>query len=192
MPDKWNNIWQQRADQPLSADAWLRRALPLLPPGRALDVACGRGRNALFMAERGYDVTAVDDSVEALAQVLEVARSRHLNIALRQMDLERTCRLPGSGYDVVMQFFYLQRSLLPALRQAVRPGGVAILRTFSLAGPFPGGPGNPAFALAPGELLQMFAGWQVLLHEEGLEQSHRGGSLAGIVARRPLDDPVCA
>jgi serine/threonine protein kinase len=80
----------------------------------------------------------------------------------------------------------LHRPLLPQLLQAVRPGGVAVLRTFSSAGAFAGGPGNPAFVLRPGELLEIFAGWDILLHEEGIEPSRKGGALAGIVARRPL------
>lgn len=61
------------------------------------------------------------------------------------------------------------------------------MRTFSRAGNFPGGPGNPDFSLNSGELPALFDGWQVLLHEEGLDEAHRGGGLAGIVARRPME-----
>ncbi|MBW2688610.1 MAG: hypothetical protein JRC99_01615, partial [Deltaproteobacteria bacterium] len=60
-----------------------------------------------------------------------------------------------------------------------------VLRTFSCAGSFVGGPDNPDFVLRPGELLEIFSGWDVLFHEEGLEPSSKGGSVAGIVARRP-------
>jgi hypothetical protein len=72
------------------------------------------------------------------------------------------------------------------LRESLRPGGIAVIRTFSSAGPFPGGPENKDIVLRPGELLEIFSGWEILLHEEGLEPSEKkGGSLAGIVARRP-------
>jgi len=61
-----------------------------------------------------------------------------------------------------------------------------VVRTFSRAGSFPGGLANSDFVLNPGELLELFSGWEILLHEEGLEPSKKGGSLAGIVARRPV------
>lgn len=142
----------------------------------------------MFLAERGLTVTALDSSAEALDQLHSEATRRALAIETRQVDLEITPRLPTACFDVVLLFFYLQRSLLPHLREAVRPGGLAVLRTFSSAGPFPGGPKNPDFVLRPGELLETFAGWDILRHEEGLEPSSKGGSLAGIVARRPTQD----
>ncbi|MDZ4183458.1 MAG: methyltransferase domain-containing protein [Desulfuromonadales bacterium] len=187
-PD-WNDRWREKTGEPLTVDSWLLAIAALLPDsGRALDLACGRGRHALFLAERGLTVTALDSSAEALEQLHSEATRRALAIETRQVDLEITPRLPSTGFDVVLLFFYLQRSLLPHLREAVRPGGLAVLRTFSSAGSFPGGPENPDFVLRPGELLETFAGWDILRHEEGLEPSSKGGSLAGIVARRPSQD----
>ena len=189
-PD-WNDRWRERADQPFPVDPWLLACAPLLPiSGHALDLACGRGRHALFLAERGLSVTALDSSAEALVQLHCEATRRDLAIKTRQVDLEVTPQLPTACFDVVLLFFYLQRSLLPHLREAVRPGGLAVLRTFSSAGPFPGGPENPDYVLRPGELLEIFAGWEILRHEEGLEPSSKGGSLAGIVARRPSPCPA--
>jgi 2-polyprenyl-3-methyl-5-hydroxy-6-metoxy-1,4-benzoquinol methylase len=189
MSADWNRVWKERSDQPLRPDSWLQRVLPLLPGGSVLDVACGRGRNALFLAEKGYDVTAVDAVEEGLAQLKSEAQRRGLSLTLHRQDLEAKPALPGGEYDVVLQFFYLQRSLFPYLKRAVRPGGVAVVRTFSHAGPWPGGPAHAEYALEEGELPELFAGWEILLHEEGLEQSHRGGSMAGIVARRPWPKP---
>lgn len=186
MANDWNRVWRERRQKPLIPDPWLERVLSLLPTGRALDVASGRGRNALLLAEHGYAVTALDASAQGLAQLTEEARRRGLAIDTVQQDLELSPRLPVAAFDVVLQFFYLQRSLLGALREAVRPGGVAVVRTFSRAGDFPDGPGNPDYVLEIGELLRVFAGWEVLLHEEGLDEAERGGGLAGIVARKPL------
>lgn len=189
-PD-WNDRWRERADEPLTVDPWLLALAPTLPDsGCALDLACGRGRHALFLAEQGLSVTALDSSTEALAQLRSEAARRALEIEIRQVDLEVAPQLPVASFDVVLLFFYLQRSLLPHLREAVRPGGLALLRTFSSAGPFPGGPANPDYVLRPGELLKIFAGWEILRHEEGLEPSSKGGSLAGIVARRPFPLPA--
>jgi tellurite methyltransferase len=182
---KWNTRWRDKAEHPFRPDSWLVKVLPLLPPGRALDVASGRGRNALFLAEQGMTVTALDVSEEALAQLDREATDRGLRIETRQVDLESSPRLSKESFDLVIDFFFLHRPLLPALCQAVRPGGVAVLRTFSSAGPFPGGPEHSQIVLSPGELLEIFASWEVLLHEEGVEPSRKGGSLAGIVARRP-------
>lgn len=187
----WNDRWRERADEPFTVDPWLLACAHLLPEsGCALDLACGRGRHALFLAERGLSVTALDSSAEALAQLHSEATRRALAIETRLVDLEVTPQLPAAGFDVVLLFFYLQRSLLPHLRDAVRPDGLAVLRTFSSAGPFPGGPANPDYVLRPGELLEVFADWEILRHEEGLEPSSKGGSLAGIVARRPSPRPA--
>ncbi|WP_305042735.1 class I SAM-dependent methyltransferase [Geoalkalibacter sp.] len=183
---KWNERWQERAQDPWQPDPWLLRIRPLLPVGPLLDLACGRGRNALYLAEQGFAVTALDLAEEGLRQLRAEARRRNLTLDVRRCDLETLPDLGRACYAVVLDFFYLQRSLLPALREAVRPGGVAVLRTFSRAGDFPGEAPNADFVLEVGELPRLFPGWEVLLHEEGLEPSSKGGSLAGIVARKPL------
>jgi len=137
----------------------------------------------------------MDISEEALAQLAGEAGRRGLEVAIRRVDLEASPPLQAAAYDLVLDFFYLQRTLTAQLRSAVRPGGVIVLRTFSSAGPYPGAPSNPEFVLCPGELLEMFGDWEVLLHEEGEEPSSKGGSLAGIVARRPgagQRDAACA
>ena len=185
-PVNWNQKWRERAAEDLIPDPWLERTLPLLPAGRALDLACGRGRNALHLAEQGFAVTAVDGSAEGLALLGEEARRRGLQLTLRQQDLEAEPQLPLAAFEVVIDFFYLQRSLFPALKAALVPGGVVVMRTFSFAGGFAGGPRRQEFILHPGELLEQFAGWEILLHEEGLESSRKGGGLVGIVARKPL------
>jgi SAM-dependent methyltransferase len=187
----WNARWRAKAaDADWQADPWLQRVMPLLRPGRTLDVACGSGRNAIFLAERGFAVTAIDLAPEALMLLDQEASRRGLAIDTRLVDLEANPLLPAGPFDLVIDFFYLHRPLLPLLRELVQPGGLMVLRTFSCAGPFPGGSGNPDFVLNPGELLELFQSWDILCHEEGLEPSHKGGSLAGIVARRPTTGAV--
>ncbi len=185
-PVDWNKKWRERAAEELTPDPWLGRVLPLLPPGRALDLACGRGRNALRLAELGWQVTAVDAAAEGLALLEEEAGRRGLELGVRRQDLEAEPVLPRAAFELVIDFFYLQRSLWPALKEALVPGGVAVVRTFSRAGGFAGGPRRQEFILQPGELLEQFTGWEILLHEEGVEEARQGGGLAGIVARKPV------
>ena len=188
MANDWNKVWQEREKDPLLFDPWLQKVLPLLPVGKVLDIACGRGRNAMQMAELGYNITALDASAQGLSQLSDEAKRRGLTITTMQQNLEQNLQLPQAAFDIVLQFFYLQRSLFDALRTTVRPGGLVVVRTFSRAGNFEGGPGNPDYILGVGELLTLFQGWEILLHEEGIDEASRGGSLAGIVARRPLTD----
>jgi len=183
---RWDARWRKKAPQAnWQADPWLKRVLPLLEKGRVLDVACGTGRNALFLAEHHFAVTAVDLSVEALDQLTTEATRRGLAVKTLQVDLESEPLLPEGPFDLIIDFFYLHRPLLATLVDLLRPGGLLVLRTFSRAGEFPAADLDPRFVLQPGELLAIFSGWEVLLHEEGLESSSKGGSLAGIVARKP-------
>ena len=185
--NKWNARWREKAATAnWQADPWLQKVLPLLPGSTALDIACGMGRNAIFLAEQGFAVAAVDMSEVALGLLDEEAQRRDLAIDILQLDLEGAAPvLPAGPFDLLLNFFYLHRPLFAQELARVRPGGIAVVRTFSSAGTDQFGPIRPEIALRPGELLEIFFGWEVLLHEEGLEPSAKGGSLAGIVARRP-------
>lgn len=182
---KWDHRWREKASQEdWQPDPWLQRVSPLLVPGQTLDVACGMGRNALYIAGKGFTVTAVDVSGVALALLNERARDNGLVIDTRQIDLEDDPVLPDGPFDLLLNIFYLYRPLLPRLLERVKSGGMAVIRTFSSAGDFPESSLTTDKLLRAGELLDIFAGWDVLLHEEGLEPSRKGGSLAGIVARK--------
>jgi len=190
LQQRWDSRWQEPSDEAWVPDPWLVRVAPLLPGGQALDVACGRGRNARYLAARGLAVTALDISGEALTQLDREAARCDLAIVTRRLDLEAEPQLPDGPFDLVIDLFYLHRPLIPRLQRLVRPGGVMVLRTFSSAGDFPAGSLSPEFVLRPGELYEWFDGWEILHHEEGLEASRKGGSLAGIVARRPATGAV--
>lgn len=183
--EKWDRRWLEKSPRPLLPDPWLLRAMPFLSPGTVLDIACGRGRNALYLAGRGFAVSGVDISGQGLKLLAREAQKRNLALALWQDDLEQQPSLPAGPFDAIIQFFYLQRSLLPSLKGLLKPGGTFILRTFSTVGRREDGPEAPDIVLNPGELLEIFSGWETLLHEEGVEQSANGGGLAGIVARKP-------
>jgi SAM-dependent methyltransferase len=167
----------------------LRRWLPRLPRGRALDVATGLGRNALYLAAAGYQVDAIDISPTGLRAAARRARRRGLRVRWIEADLD-TYPLPTDRYAVVINAFFLKRRLLPALKAAVRPGGVLIVESH-LAGVAPdGGPRKSAHRLRPGELERVFRGWEVLDLEEGrFKEGGRVWLIGRIVARRPRDRP---
>lgn len=184
---RWDARWCDKSlNADWQADSWLKRIFPLLVRGQVLDVACGAGRNAIYLAEQHFDVTAVDLSPQALEMLAHEAADRGLVIKTLLTDLESEPLLPEGPFDLVIDFFYLYRPLLPELIRALRPGGLMVIRTFSSTGEFAEGDLNQSFVLQPGELLDIFRGWEILLHEDGLEPSSKGGSLAGIVARKNL------
>lgn len=136
-----------------------------LAAGDALDLACGPGRNALYLAERGWRVTAVDGSPVAIEILRARAREKGLDIDTRVADLERSgFRIPPAAYDLICDCYYLQRGLFPSLQPGLRPGGMAIA-IVHLAGPDQ--PDGTPTRARPGELRANFAGWNILHYYEG-------------------------
>lgn len=161
-----------------SAGTWI------ISPGRALDIACGKGRNALFLAARGFEVTAFDISAVALAEARRRALARSLAVSWQKADLERI-HLPQSHYDLIVNFNYLQRSLIPQILPALKDGGHVIFETYLTDQKEIGHPKNPQYLLAHNELLDLFRPCRVLYYREG--RVVEGGEIsfrAGILARK--------
>jgi tellurite methyltransferase len=161
--------------------AWLVGHQGDLPPdGDVLEVACGRGRNALWLARRGLKTTAVDRDAEAIATLDALARRDSLPLAARVVDLEGPrLSLGHAAFDLIVVTHYLHRPLFPALRTALRPGGVLIYETFTRAQALRGQPTNPAFLLEPGELVRLVSPLQVVDAREG---DFEGRMVASVVA----------
>lgn len=140
----------------------LRRAAFLLPPeGDALDLACGLGGNALFLAQRGLSVSAWDYAPSAIADLGKVAEQAGLAIRAEVRDVVAEPPVPSS-FDVICVSYFLQRELAPALSAALRPGGLIFYQTFVREAVGTQGPGNPAYRLAPNELFNLFPDLRVL------------------------------
>jgi tellurite methyltransferase len=163
---------------------WLVDHRHLLPrAGTALDVACGRGRNAIWLAQRGLETTAVDRDTAALESLRSQAHRLELALTTMAIDLEGgDTRLPAEAFDVVVVVHYLHRPLFPVLMEAVRPGGILVYETFTRAQAARGKPTNPAFLLEPGELRTLVAPLDVVIEREG---DFEGKMLASVIARRP-------
>ena len=150
--------------------------------GRALDIACGSGRNALFLAEKGFEVTAIDISSVALGRAEQRAVEKSLAVLWRQADLENYT-LETTSYDLVVNIDYLQRPLLPAMRTALKIGGFIIFDTYLVDQQAIGHPKNPDYLLRHNELLDSFRDFRVLYYREGSiisdgERSFRAGIFA--------------
>jgi rhodanese-related sulfurtransferase len=162
---------------------WVFECGELIPrAGRALDVACGRGRHALLLASTGLHVTAVDRDAEALARLQAQADRLDLPVTTRLLDLETgTPDLGDDGYDLVLVTRYLHRALMPQLLLSLAPGGVLLYETFLAQQAEVGHPKNPDFLLQPGELRQLVAPLEVLREFEG---EFDGNWIAAVAARR--------
>ena len=162
---------------------WLTSNRALLPSaGDALDLACGSGRNAIWLATQGFRTLAVDRDTVAIDTLTHEARRRALSIQARAVDLENGDPfLESDSFDLIVVVHYLHRPLMPALVRAVRPGGVLVYETFTRAQAARGRPTNPAFLLEPGELPMLVWPLEIAASREG---DFDGRALASVVAVR--------
>jgi SAM-dependent methyltransferase len=165
----------------------LQRWVERLTPGRALDVACGTGRNTLLLAASGWQALGIDISPVALHLARAEAQRQSLEPDLVAANLA-DWPLPVAYFDLVCVFRFLDRSLCPALVATLKPGGVLIYETFTIAQRgYEGGPRSDALLLQPGELPTLFPGCAALEYNEGvIEEDGRPRALAGLVARRTI------
>jgi tellurite methyltransferase len=163
---------------------WLVEHAYLLPrKGAALDVASGRGRNAVWLAQRGLLTVALDRDAAAVHWVNDEAARLGLPLRASAVDLEqRDFTLEPRSHDVIVVVHYLHRALFPMLGEALRQGGVLVYETFTREQAQRGKPTNPAFLLEPGELRELVRPLDVVVEREG---EFEGKMLASVIARRP-------
>jgi len=163
---------------------FLTQQLHRLPKGRALDVASGNGRHALYLAAHGFEVEAIDRDRDSLANLSAAAAKRHLShLTVKQVDLERLTderpEFPPNTYDAIVVCFYLHRPLFPWLVEALKPKGVLLYETFTIDNYLRyRHPRRWEFCLAQNELLRLTSSLRVLSYDEG---EHDGGPGMGSV-----------
>jgi tellurite methyltransferase len=166
VPRNWDEHYADAHNVELTPSHLLVQVAEWVRPGRALDLACGAGRNTIYLARLGWQVTAVDSSAEALRLVR--LHSADLAVDIRHADLERgEFTIEPEGYDLICDFLYLQRDLFPAIRAGVRMGGM-FTGAIRLTG---------TYRLDPGELREQFAEWKIIYYSEV-------DGTASIIARR--------
>lgn len=165
----------------LPPSPWVVRFADLVPPGPVLDVAAGAGRHARLFLDRGHPVVAIDQDISRLDDL-----SARAGFTAWAADLESGAPwpLPGQRFSAVIVTNYLHRPLLPAIVDAVAPGGLLIYETFARGNERFGKPSNPDFLLAPAELLDAVRGrLRVLAYEDLVFDQPRPAAVQRIAAR---------
>jgi len=149
--------------------------------GKALDLAMGEGRNALFLAKMGYDVLGVDVSDVGVARAENLARENQLPLQTQVADLDNYA-IPENEFDLIACFYFLDRNLFPGLRKGLKPGGLLIYETFNMDYLKYSG-FKKDWVLEPNELLEAFAGWRILNYRE-VDDPEEEKAYASLLARK--------
>lgn len=164
--EKWNRIYSQdQPDRHAPAQILTENAFLLPNQGSALDLASGLGANAIFLAEKGLKVTALDISSIAIEKLKAYAERRELAIEVRQEAISPASLMPAT-FDVIVISRFLDRSLKDAIIDALKPGGLLFYQTFTRLKVTAEGPNNPAYLLDTGELLKLFSPLRTVFYRD--------------------------
>ena len=150
--EKWNARYLKHSGDHSPSQIVLKYHL-LAPKGHALDIACGNGRNAIFLSQQGFQVDAVDISDVALNRL--AGKERRINVICRDID---DWQIPQHKYRLILNIRFLDRRLFPMIKQGLQPGGVLIFESFIDE--------KKDYCLKPNELLHEFGSFHILYYEE--------------------------
>jgi len=179
----WDQIYRRNQGYVFGKDPapFLVSNLNKLPVGKALDIAMGEGRNAVFLAQKGFDVTGVDISEVAVRKAKRLAREKDVRIRTVIVDLN-TYQIAPESYDVILVFYYLQRSLVPQLIRGLKPGGMIVFEGQTEADLKYRKAQSKDVLLTKGELKELFKGLQEVKYTE-VDDGTR--AYASLLARKP-------
>ncbi len=166
---KWDKRYARDVQrQPPTPAPWLVNIANQLPQGAALDLACGRGGNAIYLASHGYSVDAIDISPVGLQLAREAAGAAGVKVNFFCQDLMEDLDISTWCYDLIVVFHFMAPELLSRLHQALRPGGVLVVEQHMSGYPGAAGPGSDRFRVAPGALARTLSSLDIVRVEEGL------------------------
>jgi len=143
---------------------FLEANVRLLPKGKALDLAMGEGRNGVYLATQGFQVTGLDISEKGLEKARKLAAEKNVTIETKVVDLE-SHQLERNAYDVVLCIYYLQRDLVPQIKEALKPGGMVVVETYNVDYLKYNSRFNKQFLIEPKELLDWFKDFKVIRYQ---------------------------
>jgi len=155
-----------------------------LTRGKALDIAMGEGRNAVYLAKMGYEVDGVEISEEGIKKALALAAKNKVTINAIKADLEKhEYRIEKGKYDLISCFYYLQRDLFTEIKNGLKHGGVVIYQTFTIDNlKYQNHPRNPDHVLQPNELLRFFLDFRIIFYRECVLNNET--AVASIIAQK--------
>jgi SAM-dependent methyltransferase len=165
---------------------FLKKYIHLIPIGKALDIASGEGRNAVFLAQRGFEVDAMDISGKGLKKAQKLAREQGVKIKTFLVDLDQY-QIEKERYDLIANFYYLKRRLIPRIKKGIKKGGRVIFETYLLEHRTLGteGPKQAKYFLKPNELLRLFKNFRILFYREGIfKEGGRKKAVASLIAEK--------
>ena len=180
----WDKRYDQESDVSKEPSLFLKQQVHELPRGMALDLAMGTGRNAIFLTENGYVVDGIDSSEVAVEKVRSFAQRESLPINAKQADLTNY-QIVENTYDVILNFYFLERSLFPHIMKGLKQGGMLLFETYTIEQPEYGRPHDPAYLLKPNELLQSFMELHIIYYHERIDKQ-KGGTkaIASLLAQK--------
>jgi 2-polyprenyl-3-methyl-5-hydroxy-6-metoxy-1,4-benzoquinol methylase len=160
---------------------FLKKHIRLLPKGKALDIATGEGRNAVFLAQHGFEVDALDISEKGLKKTQKLARERGVKVNTFLVDLGQY-EIEKERYDLIANFYFLKRRLIPRIKKGLKKGGRVIFETYLLEHRKlgTGGPKQAKYFLKPNELLRLFKNFRILFYREGIFRE--GGKMKAVAS----------
>ena len=168
------------------ANPFLRKYIRLLPRGKALDVATGEGKNAVFLAQNGFAVEAVDISQKGLRKARRLAREKGVKVKTVLADLDHY-PIEKERYDLITDFYFLDRRLIPRIKRGLKKGGRVVFETYltEQSSLCQEGPRNPKYLLKHNELLTLFKGFRILFYREGIfREGGKKKAIASLIAEK--------
>lgn len=164
--EKWNAVYAAGGHDRQTPVSVLKEFAHLLPDtGTALDLACGKGANALFLAERGLKVQAWDISEEAITSLNTKANKLQLTLETRICDVTAE-PFPENYLNVIVVSYFLERKLMPSIFNALKKNGLLFYQTFIRERTDDCGPRNNEYRLGENELLHLCRDLHIIYYRE--------------------------
>lgn len=149
-----------------------------------LDIGCGGGRDAIFLAKNRMNVIAIDHEPKVLKRSKTLANLSGANVKFKCCDIKKGGCLPEQQFDLITTVRFLSRESFDYIQQAIRPGGFVLFQTFTEGVEKFDSPKNPNFILKAGELAQVFAGYNIII--DRIDTLNDGRPVASFLAQKPI------